>query len=751
MGGVSRIIQGCLLIVFWMSSLIFASSLNAQPIPSPVPSSSSSSSPPVEITADSLEFDQLREVYVAKGSVEVVQESVRLTADQVTLHKLSGQLIATGHVYLKDEISDLWTEQLEININTEAGVITRGEIFLRERNSFVTGRKIQRFSEAHYRIKEGSFTNCDAKEGEIPAWRFTFRDLDFDWNESLYGEQVWFNINDIPVFPFPTFSYPLGGKRKSGFLIPTVGLDNVFGFRYRQEFFWAIDPSQDLTIAPLVLTKRGAGGELQYRYALSRQARGEWLMNGIYDTEPDQRRFRAEFKGAHIHQVNRDLSLRMQVNYATDRFFLRDFSNSGVVRALPSQESSVILNHRLNHGSLFFMAQYIQPLLLEIEGEALQNTDTPQRVPELGHRFLNYQLWDSPFVVGMETTGVHFWREKDFQWSRLDLLPSITTEGLHLGHVVGIKPSFKPRGIGYTRGAEIEDPLFRTTYWGAMEGSSSVSRSFRIGDSTRLRHSLEPRVIYEYVPDTNPDRYEQVDGVDDLIAKNLVTYSLSTRLKEQSDQGQSTTWLDLFVAQSWHVDEIPDLATRFSNIWIRAKMNKPISFSPLFSAFQVSVDSFVDPTKGELAQINTDARIQTSNIWYFEIGQRFARSGVQTRRGDIWNPISFNEVLTPQDKIEFVTATTALRFPLGVTAGARVYHDFLTGETSELDVVGVYQNPCKCFTLGLYYIQFPDRQQFNVLVNLTGLGGTQGLGAQLMQSILGPIMAGERGLPWGSP
>ena len=726
-----------------MGFLIFAPPLSAQPISSPVQPTSSSSSSPVEITADSLEFDQAREAYVAKGSVVVVQGPVRLTADQVTLHKLSGQLIATGHVYLRDEISDLWTEQLDININTEAGVITQGEIFLRERNSFVTGRKIQRFSETHYRIKEGSFTNCDAKDGEIPAWRFTFKDLDFDWNESLYGERVWFNINDIPVLPFPTFEYPLGGKRKSGFLIPTVGLDNVFGFRYRQEYFWAIDPSQDLTIAPLVLSKRGAGGELQYRYAWSRQARGEWLMNSIYDTDPDQRRFRAEWTGAHIQQVNSDLSLRMQFNYASDRFYLRDFSNSGVIRALPSQESSLILNHKLTHGSLFFMTQYLQPL--ENGGP-----NTFQRLPEFGHRFLNYPIWDSPFIVGMETTGVNFWREQGFQVSRLDLLPGITARGLHLGHVVGIKPDLKLRGVGYTRGATIEDPLFRPTFWGAMEGSTSLLRSFRIGEHTRLRHSLEPKVIYEYVPDTNPDRYVQIDAVDNLIAKNLVTYSLSTRLNEQSDQGQSTTWLDLLVAQSWHVDEIPDLATRFSNIWIRARMERPLSFTPLLSAFQIRVDSFVDPTKGELAQINTDARIQGGNKWYLEIGQRFARSGPQTRRGDIWNPISFNEVLTPQDRIEFVTGTAALRFPLGITAGARIYHDFVTGQTSELDVVGVYQNPCRCFSLGLYYIQFPDRQQFNVLVNLTGLGGTQGLGAQLMRSILGPIMVGERGVPWGT-
>ena len=744
MGGVFGLIQASLLMMVWISSLIFPAPLDAQPISPPAQSSSSGSSSPVEISADSLEFDQVREVYVAIGSVEVVQGPVRLTADQVILHKLSGQLIATGHVYLRDEISDLWTEQLDTNINTEAGVITKGEIFLREKNSFVTGRKIQRFSETHYRIKDGSFTNCDAKDGEIPAWRFTFKDLDFDWNESLYGERVWFNVNDIPVIPFPTFQYPLGGKRKSGFLIPTVGIDNVFGFRYRQEYFWAIDPSQDLTIAPLVLSKRGAGGELQYRYAWSRQAQGEWLMSSIYDTDPDERRWRAEWKGAHIQQVNRDLSLRMEFNYASDRTFLSDFSNSGVFRALPSQESNFILDQQVYQGNVFLLAQYIQPLN---NGGAL----TFQRLPELGHRFLNYEIGDSPFVVGMETTGVHFWREEGFQVSRLDLLPGITAQGLHLGHVVGIKPELKLRGIGYTRGARTDASLFRSTFWGAMEMVSNMSRRYRIGKHSLIRHSLEPKVVYEFVPDTDPSKYVQVDEVDDLIAKNLVTYSLSTRISEQSDQGEDSTWLDLYLAQSYHVKQIPDLAERFSNFWIRAKLNKPITFTTLFSAFQVGVDSFIDPNNGEIAQINTDARIQAHNLWYVQIGQRFARSGTQTRRGDIWNPISFNEVLTPQNKIEFLRASGAVRLPLGVTVGTRIYHDFVTGQTSEWDMVGVYQNPCRCFSLGLYYIQFPDRQQFNVLVNLTGLGGTQGLGAQLMQSILGPIMQGERGVPWGTP
>ena len=196
MGGVSGIVQSCLILVFLTFSLIAAGPVETQPSPSNTPflspptdspTQSTKSTDPVEITADNLEFDQVREVYTANGSVVVIQGPVRLTADQVIFHKLSGHMIANGHVYLRDDASDLWTEELDLNVNTEAGVITKGRIFLRERNSFVTGRKIQRFSETHYRVKDGSFTNCDAKDGEIPAWRFTFKDIDLDWDDS----SVW--------------------------------------------------------------------------------------------------------------------------------------------------------------------------------------------------------------------------------------------------------------------------------------------------------------------------------------------------------------------------------------------------------------------------------------------------------------------------------------------------------------------------------------------------------------------------------
>ncbi len=693
----------------------------------------------IELTADRIEFDQEREEYHASGAVEVTRGPVRLTADNATFQKLTGRLIAVGHVHLRDEHGDVWAEQLELNMNTEAGVVTTGRIFGKEQNSFVTGRRLQRFSETHYRVKEGSFTNCDAKDGQIPAWRFTFDDADLDYEDSLWGKGVWFNINDVPVVPFPTFGYPLGASRKTGLLVPNVGIDNKFGFKFEQGFFWAINPSNDLTMTPRILTERGVGGDLKYRYAWNRQTKGNWLVKSLYDT--DQNRGRAEFRGAHVQKFSRDLSLRILANYSTDRTVLQNFSSSGAQRALPSQESNVTLLQRLDHGALYLFGQYLQPL-----GDG--GDTTFQRLPEVGHQFINPSLLGGPFSLTSETTFVNFSRKEGFDVSRIDFLPGMSVEGLNLGHVVGFRPQIKFREVAYTRGQTEKSIRHRETFWIGAEGFTNLSRRFSLGENNWVRHSIKPHVMYEFVPPTDQSDLVQIDAIDDLIKKSLVTYALKNRISQQDGSGESSTWLDVLFAQSYHVGNPPPLASRFSDIWTRGEFHKPLGSPYFLSAFNLTVDTFLNPYEQEFRQVNTDAFIQGHQDWYVSVGQRFTRAGPRVRRGDIWTPLSFNEMLESDEKILFLTAGGAVRLPLGVTLGTRWYHDLRTGETAEWDVMGLYQNPCRCFSFGLYYQQFPDRTQFDFLISLTGLWGTQSHGTELMKDILGPLMQGDRGVPW---
>lgn len=760
---------------------------------------SSSGSTPVDVTATRLEYQQEHELYEADGSVVVRYGAVTLTADHVTIRVLPGIVTAIGHVHLTDPQTDVTAEQLELNVNTEAGVVTQGQLFMPSQNSLISGRLLQRFSEYHYRAKDGSFTNCDAQEGEVPAWRLTFQDIDATIGDTLLIKRAWFCINDVPVIPVPALSYPLA-KRKSGFLLPIVSYDNRFGLYAQGSFYWAINPSQDLTISPKYYSHLGYGSDFDYRYVLDRQSRGQWHVGYLQQTElpnaggtsqngNDAKRARANITGSHTQMFTETLLLRSNINYVTDRNYLQQLSNSGTQRASPSNESNLLATQQLPYGNLYFLGRYLQPL-------QAGGRDTFQRLPETGYNLPDVSLFNSPLRVGMEGNFVNFYREEGFTLNRVDAVPGIATDVIDFGHMIGIRPQAKFREVYYSRGAETTSAQRRETFWLGVDATSKLSRRFGMEQGRGFLHTIEPSVTYEYVPETDQSKLALVDQVDDLPKKNLITYAFRSRLLEQGKE-RPFNWLDLTVAQSYHVGAVqtqarvfgadpfvgsltqpirpytePIHGRKFSDIWLRAVIgnNVPHVFRSQMDAAgfdraagmlgadkrppinqYLTVDAFFDPYKGIVSQINTDFHVQEDMNWYVTVGQRYSRDGNRVRRGDIWNPISFNEVYAPTGEILFLTASGAFRTPWGWTVGAKAYYDVKNGRSPEYDVVALYQNPCKCWSAGFYYVQFPDRQQYNFMLSLTGLGWTENTGTAVMRSLLSPLLWGERGLPWYVP
>ncbi|HEY6083776.1 MAG TPA: LPS assembly protein LptD [Nitrospira sp.] len=789
----SRCLACCILLTLLSPFAVVAAETTIAPAPP------SSGAMPLDITAERIDYLQDQDIYEAEGSVVVDQGTLHLTADHMTIQTLPGVLIATGHVRLIDPKGDLTADRLELNVNTEAGVMTHGQLYLRASNSYVEGRLMQRFSEDHYRVKEGRFTNCDVDEGETPAWRFQFKDLDINAGDSLAFKSGWLCALDVPVLPLPTLTYPLS-PRSTGFLIPTIGYDNRFGTHAQAGFFWAINPSQDLTVSPSYYTNLGYGSDFEYRYVIDRLSRGQWFVSylqqttlpnvaGVSNTE-DANRTRGLIAGTHTQQFTPDLLLRIQANLVSDAQYLQQLSNSGAQRALPSNENNLLATQRLRYGNMYLLGQYLQPL-------QAGGPDTFQRLPEVGYTTPNLSLFHSPLLLGADTNYVNFYREQGFQQNRVDFVPGLTTDVIDFGHVLGLTPQAKFREVYYARGATDTSSQHRETFWAAIDTTSKLSRRFAMDDGQALLHTLEPSVIYEYVPATDQSQITQIDQVDDLPKKSLLTYMLKSRVLEQ-DRSTSFNWLDLTLAQSYHVGGVqtqardfapgvqPPIGTvtqpiqpatipvdgkRLSDVWMRAvignnlpQMTTAQAAGPAFGRGSgtgtaqkpvinqyLTVDAFFDPYRAALSQFNTDLRLQQSNNWYVDVGQRYSRDGNRVRRGDIWNPISFNEVYQPTPEIQFITAGAAFRTPLGWTIGARGYYDIKNGRSPEYDVVGLYQNPCKCWSLGLYYLQFPDRAQYNFMFSLTGIGWTENFGTSVLRTILSPLLYGEKGLPWAAP
>ena len=73
------------------------------------------------------------------------------------------------------------------------------------------------------------------------------------------------------------FAAALRRERQSGFLFPEFGTNSRYGLLTRTPYYWAINDSQDLTVAMDVHTQRGIGADIEYRYSLSQEARGQLI------------------------------------------------------------------------------------------------------------------------------------------------------------------------------------------------------------------------------------------------------------------------------------------------------------------------------------------------------------------------------------------------------------------------------------------------------------------------------------------
>ena len=90
--------------------------------------------------------------------------------------------------------------------------------------------------------------------------------------------------------------------------------------------------------------------------------------------------------------------------------------------------------------------------------------------------------------------------------------------------------------------------------------------------------------------------------------------------------------------------------------------------------------------------------------------------------------------LLRRKEIQFVTMGASV--PLGVGhSGRKAYYDVKHGRSPELDAVALYQNPCRCWSVGLYYLKFPDREQYSFMLSLTGVGWTESAGTVVMRTL----------------
>ena len=122
-------------------------------------------------------------------------------------------------------------------------------------------------SYTHLDVYKRQYTSCPLGTGDEPDWQLRMRsvEMDFDTNEGI-AEGAVLRFLGLPILALPSLSFPLNDARKSGWLPPTINLDNRSGLELLVPYYWNIAPNRDATLAPRIITRRGPGLDAEFRY-----------------------------------------------------------------------------------------------------------------------------------------------------------------------------------------------------------------------------------------------------------------------------------------------------------------------------------------------------------------------------------------------------------------------------------------------------------------------------------------------------
>jgi len=347
---------------------------------------------PVTLTADQVEYEAKREVYVARGNVVIVQGNKSLEADWIAFNPDTGAGVASGNVEIKDGEETLRANFVEFNIDNLEGVIQDGELDSPASRFRAEGAEIQKTGEKTYHFEEGVFTTCRCpEEDDTDPWQIRAEeaDIEIDGYGKVKGASV--SVLDWPVLWLPRMIFPIKTERESGFLFPDLAIGTRGGFEIGLPFFWAARENVNVTLTPGWSTKRGFSATTGIEYLAGRDSEGDAFGAYGYDQGIDPNslddpfgRDRWAIGGDHDWSLPGGLRFRTDHAFISDNQVPLDYEGLATTRADRYLESTAALWRDFGAsgryggvGSAFYADDLQNPTDIDRDGDILN------RLPEL--------------------------------------------------------------------------------------------------------------------------------------------------------------------------------------------------------------------------------------------------------------------------------------------------------------------------------------------------------------------------------
>lgn len=511
---------------------------------------------PIYFDADKLTGQGENET-VAEGSVVVRRADTTLWADKLTYWQIEDEAEAEGNVKMtrgqdvvtgpkaRMKLSESvgWFEQPVYSIHHEAQPGTKR---LASTGSGEADR-IDFEGENHYRLKNATYSTCEAP----PDWYFKAGEMTLDYDrEEGEAKHAQLYFKDVPIFYLPYGGFPLNNNRKSGFLPPTIGVNNRTGFDLSVPYYWNIAPNYDATISPRLMSRRGVqlGGEFRYLFSNitgdgNGSIRAEYLPSDRVTGEDrtgysikHEQRFTSKFSGA------------LDVNGVSDDQYFKDLST----RLTTTSQTYLVRQGTLSYAGDWWTAGALVQRYQTLQDVIGTRIDEPyRRLPQLTLNAVRPEVYGTQFDFKSEYVN---FRNPDTtlpEGQRLYAYPQLSlplqTSSIYLIPKIGVSyTQYKLDRRLSAAPVDAQDSITRTLPIFSVDSGLTLER-----DSSWLgraaTQTLEPRVYYLRVPAKNQDQIPVFDtspldfnfatifaenlysGIDRIADANQLTAAVTSR------------------------------------------------------------------------------------------------------------------------------------------------------------------------------------------------------------------------------
>ena len=528
----------------------------SEPLPSPATKDRDPKDQPIQLKGGHAEMTREGDAKLT-GGVTIVQGEREVSAESATYDASERRFEVEGDVeYRSPDIrlkggSGSWNA-------LGTGQFSGAEFELPQRPARGSAKSLEMDGAGTLKLEGVRFTTCPAGQTD---WELRADSIEIDQKtQQGTGRNVRVDLKGVPILYTPVISFPVGGARKSGFLFPSFGNSDKSGFELGVPYYLNLAPNYDLTLTPFVMSRRGFGLGLDFRYLTGNSSGkfGNDYLPGDDLADRDRRLTTLE------HQTDFSDRLRFDADLAdaSDSRYFEDFGLG------PDGTSITFLDRQLHLawiGNGWRLDSRVQDH--QVIDTAVDPLDRPySRLPQVAFT----GLWPMPagFEASLDAETVWFEREVGVTGLRADAMPRLAW-GLR-GAAYHLEPSAAWRMTAYELSdtdSAADDSPHRSAPILSLDSGLVFERES--GERDQFLHTLEPRLRYTWIPFREQDdlpvfdtalpdlnlvqlfRTNRYVGADRLGDANELAAGLTTRLL-RAENGQQ--YLTATVGQRFYFE-----------------------------------------------------------------------------------------------------------------------------------------------------------------------------------------------------